>query len=247
MYDKAVSNGSLIHLYLYPMHLFYQPDIQPISLLSDEEAHHAFHVLRLREGDHIGLLDGTGKRALARIISISKKGVSAEVEEETLTPKPVRNLRLAIAPVKNMDRFEWLAEKATEIGVTVISPVICRRSERKDLKTDRLRKLIIAASKQSQRDWFPVLEEAVSLPDFLSRPLNGDGFIAHCMDGEKAGIKQLCNAENVTVLIGPEGDFDADEVHQAIQKGFHPLSLGDTRLRTETAGLVAVTLFCVNR
>lgn len=132
MYDKAVSNGSLIHLYLYPMHLFYQPDIQPISLLSDEEAHHAFHVLRLREGDHIGLLDGTGKRALARIISISKKGVSAEVEEETLTPKPVRNLRLAIAPVKNMDRFEWLAEKATEIGVTVISPVICRRSERKE-------------------------------------------------------------------------------------------------------------------
>ena len=229
------------------MHLFYQPDISPIAQLSEEEAHHAFHVLRLREGDKIGLLDGKGMRAIARIVTISKKGVSAEVEEESLTPKPMRSLQLVIAPVKNMDRFEWLVEKATEIGVAAITPVICRRSERKDLKTERLRKLIISASKQSQRTWFPELEEAVTMNDFLSRPLSGDGFIAHCMEGEKSGTSGLSKAENATVLIGPEGDFDAEEVKLAVQKGFQPLSLGDTRLRTETAGLVAVTLFCVNR
>ncbi len=228
------------------MHLFYQPDISPIAQLSEEEAHHAFHVLRLRDGDKIGLLDGKGMRAVARIVTISKKGASAEVVEEVLTPKPIRSMQLVIAPVKNMDRFEWLVEKATEIGVAAITPVICRRSERKELKSERLRKLIVSASKQSQRTWFPVLEEAVPLPDFLSRPLNGDGFIAHCMAGEKAGAIGLSKSENATVLIGPEGDFDTEEVQLAVQKGFRPLSLGDTRLRTETAGLVAVSLFYVN-
>ena len=228
------------------MHLFYQPDIQPISQLSEEEGHHAFHVLRLREGDEIGLLDGMGKKAVARIVAISKKGVSAEVVEEILTPMPVRHLQLAIAPVKNMDRFEWMVEKATEIGVGMITPVICRRSERKDLKTERLRKLIISASKQSQRTWFPLLEDAISLSSFLERPLTGDGYIAHCMDGEKSGVSILRQSKQATVLVGPEGDFDPEEVQMALSCGFQPITLGDTRLRTKIAGLVVVSLFCVN-
>lgn len=228
------------------MHLFYQPEILPLVQLSEEEAHHAFHVLRLRDGDQIGLLDGKGTRAAARIVAISKKGVSAEVVEEILTPAPVRNLHLAIAPVKNMDRFEWMVEKATEIGVSAITPVICRHSERKEMKAERLKKLIIAASKQSQRTWFPVLNEAKPLSDVLSQPLLGAGFIAHCMEGEKSGTDQLRSATAATVLIGPEGDFDPEEVRLAGAAGYKPLSLGESRLRTETAGLVAVTLFCVN-
>lgn len=227
------------------MHLFYQPDITPLSHLSEEEAHHAFQVLRLREGDAVGLVNGQGVKAQAVIVSISRKGVSVEVTAQELTERPMRNLHLAIAPVKNMDRFEWLVEKATELGVAVITPVICRHSERRELKTGRLHKLIVAASKQSQRAWFPVLEEAVPLPDFLNSACAGDRFIAHCGAGEKSGSSALRSCKEAVVLIGPEGDFSSAEVQLALEKGFRPLTLGDARLRTETAGLAAVTLFYI--
>ena len=225
------------------MHLFYQPEIDKISVLSEEEAHHAFHVLRLRDGDKIGLLDGKGKSAVASIQSIHKRGVTAEVLSEELTPPPARTFHLAIAPVKNMDRFEWLVEKATEMGVSRITPVICRRSERKELKTDRLQKLIIAASKQSKQSWFPVLEEPLLFSSFIKSEFGGKRFIAHCMDGDKVNTSALRMAANATMLIGPEGDFDEAEVQAAVQSGFQPISLGETRLRTETAGLVAVVAF----
>ena len=225
------------------MHLFYQPDIQPVSELSDEEAHHAFHVLRLREGQQIGLVDGRGKTAIAAVLAISKKGLTAEVISERITPPPDRSFHLAIAPVKNMDRFEWLTEKATETGVSVITPLICRRSERKELKTDRLRKLIVAASKQSQRSWFPVLNEPIPFADFLTSRPPGEGFIAHCLEGEKSPASVLRQSANAVVMIGPEGDFDVTEIHAALEAGFKPLSLGESRLRTETAGLVSAIAF----
>lgn len=229
--------------YFCAVHLFYSPVISDEFALPDEEAHHLFHVLRLKEGDQILVTDGCGVRATCSLSLVSKKTVLVRVVQQELFDRPARELHLAIAPTKNMDRFEWLAEKATEMGITTITPLICRHSERKELKTERVRKLIVAAAKQSRQYWFPVLNEATPFRKVIDESSDEVKLIAHCNDSEKVSLTSLAAAVKVLVLIGPEGDFSEEEIAIALEKGFSALSLGESRLRTETAGLVAVAAF----
>ena len=165
--------------------------------------------------------------------------------EKEIFPVPARKLHVAIAPTKNIDRFEWFVEKATELGIAEITPIICRHSERKTLKLERIQKLMISAARQSQHYYFPMVNAEVSFDLFLDS-LDGSGsstFIAHCEEAEKQEARELASTTNAIVLIGPEGDFSHEEIEKAMKKGFKALSLGNSRLRTETAGLKAVAAF----
>ncbi|MFC6103899.1 16S rRNA (uracil(1498)-N(3))-methyltransferase [Olivibacter domesticus] len=226
------------------MHFFYTPDIVPNKAeytLSEEESKHCTRVLRLKEGDEVSLIDGKGhlykgllqeahpKRARIKILSILPE-----------FGKRNHYLHIAIAPTKNIDRLEWFLEKATEIGIDEISLLICEHSERREVKTERLQKVITAAVKQSLTAYHPKLNEATKLNEFLKRTDLGQGFIAHCLDQEKEYLTDVVVPNsNVCILIGPEGDFSLNEVDLSLAQGFRPISLGNTRLRTETAALYA--------
>lgn len=223
------------------MQLFYAPDINQNSILSEEESAHAIRVLRLKEGDEITLTDGKGFFYLSEIAEAHAKHTSLNIlkrwEQECLW---LFNLHIAIAPTKNMDRMEWFTEKATEIGINAITCLRCRYSERREIKTARLEKIMISAMKQSQKALLPSLNGMTEFSDFIKYPFNGRKFIAHCEIGEKPLLKNTYQTgENVLILIGPEGDFSPDEIKLAIQNGFEPISLGKSRLRTETAALAA--------
>jgi 16S rRNA (uracil1498-N3)-methyltransferase len=228
------------------MHLFFAPDLSaPEFYLPEEETHHFIHVLRFAQGKQIEVTDGLGTRALCEAIQVSKKQVLLNILGKKTFPVPDRKLHVAIAPTKNMDRFEWFVEKATELGIAEITPVICRHSERKTLKLERILKLVVSAARQSQHYYFPIVNAENTFDKFLeSVNLNAvSAFIAHCEDSEKLAARELAAATNALVLIGPEGDFSRDEIEGALKKGFKALSLGDSRLRTETAGLKAVAAF----
>lgn len=223
------------------MHIFYTPDILTEMQLPDEEAQHCVRVLRMTEGDEILLTDGKGSFYRALIRTAHPKHCKVEIVE-TITPDPLWkvNIEVAVAPTKNMDRMEWFTEKATEIGIDKIIPILCDHSERKALKEERLEKIAVSAMKQSMK---PVLPEIQSLTPFdkvVSAHFDGQKFIAHCYKEDKTELKDAYQkGSNVLVLIGPEGDFSEKEVEKAIQNGFIPVSLGRSRLRTETAALVA--------
>lgn len=223
------------------MHLFYTPDIENKAELPDEEAAHAVRVLRLQPGDRIELTDGKGFFYQAEISTANQKRCLVNIlskEEQPLLWKG--HLHLAMAPTKNMDRIEWLAEKATEIGFDELSFLNCRYSERKVLKTERIHKILVSAMKQSLKARLPKLNEMTDFKRFVSQPFTGKKFIAHCHEGEKQLLpSQITPGDDVLVLIGPEGDFSEEEVKIAIENGFQPISLGKSRLRTETAALVA--------
>lgn len=226
------------------MHLFYTPDISTTLELPQEEAAHALRVLRLAEGDELMLTDGKGSFYRAEIDMISGKRCYVRILETT-SPAPLwrGHLHLAMAPTKNMDRVEWFAEKATEIGVDEITLLDCRFSERKVVKTERVEKILISAMKQSLKSTLPMLNPMTPFGKFISQPFSGQKFIAHCYEGEKVQLMQALSAdEDALVLIGPEGDFSPEEVSMAIAHGFRPITLGKSRLRTETAALVAVTM-----
>ncbi len=210
-------------------------------MLSEEESKHAVRVLRLVVGDSVMLIDGRGGMYTATITDAHpKRTVLAIVAVETEYGKRPYHLHIAVAPTKNIDRIEWFLEKATEIGIDEITPIICARSERKEVKTERLNKVMVAAMKQSQNAYLPKLNEAVSYDDLVGYGFDGHKMIAHCEDGHKVYINQAApSASNYLVLIGPEGDFSPSEVSKATANGFHPVTLGTTRLRTETAALVA--------
>lgn len=224
------------------MHLFYTPDIATTLELPQEEAAHALRVLRLSEGEEVMLTDGKGSFYHAEIDIISGKRCYVRIVE-TNTPDPLwqGHLHLAMAPTKNMDRIEWFAEKATEIGVDEISFLDCRFSERKVVKTERVEKILVSAMKQSLKPILPRLNPITPFSKFITQPFGGQKFIAHCYEGEKEPLMQVLNpSEDALVLIGPEGDFSPEEVKVAISNGFRPITLGRSRLRTETAALVAV-------
>lgn len=224
------------------MHLFYTPDITATLELPQEEAAHALRVLRLTEGDEVMLTDGNGSFYRAEIDVVSGKRCYVCIVETT-TPNPLRqgHLHLALAPTKNMDRIEWFAEKATEIGVDEITFLDCRFSERKVVKTERVEKILVSAMKQSLKPTLPQLNPMIPFMKFIAQPFAGQKFIAHCYEGEKEPLMQaLAPDEDALVLIGPEGDFSPEEVEAAIAHGFRPITLGKSRLRTETAALVAV-------
>ena len=224
------------------MHVFYTPDIAVTCEMPEEEAAHCLRVLRLGVGDEVMLTDGKGCFYKAVISAASGKRCQVKVTE-TIEQEPLWNghLHLAMAPTKNMDRIEWLAEKATEIGFDELSFLNCRYSERKVIKTERVEKIVVSAVKQSLKARKPVVNEMMDFARFVKQDFAGQKFIAHCNDGETPLLKEiLVPGEDALVLIGPEGDFSPEEVKLAESLGFRSISLGKSRLRTETAALVSV-------
>ncbi|MDF1575423.1 MAG: 16S rRNA (uracil(1498)-N(3))-methyltransferase [Bacteroidales bacterium] len=222
------------------MHLFYNPHIRgDIFELEEQESKHAIRVLRLSRGDGVILVDGKGGWYEAVIVEDHPKHCKLEIRSHNPDFRPLPySLHLAVAPTKNLDRFEWFLEKATEIGISQITPLICQRSERRALKPERLEKILVSAMKQSLRAYKPVLNEAVSLEKFLKTDRRGILGIAHCYPLERRSIHELLPSEACTFLIGPEGDFTEEEVSQALQAAYLPFHLGESRLRTETAALL---------
>lgn len=221
--------------------MFYCPDIQNSTILSEEESQHAVRVLRLQAGDAIELVDGVGGFYKAKITNPHPKHCEFEILETKMEfGKRDYKLHIAIAPTKNIERFEWFIEKCTEIGIDEITPLLCRFSERKIIKPDRLEKIIVSAAKQSLKAYFPKLNPLTSFKDFIKETEASQKFIAHCYESEKNPLQKLCKVESDTlILIGPEGDFSQDEVELALSEQFQAVSLGNSRLRTETAGVVA--------
>jgi len=221
--------------------IFYTPDILNNRELPVEEAQHCIKVLRKKEGDEILLTDGKGFFYDARIIQANPKHCLINIENTIEQPKNwIDSIHIAFAPTKNMDRIEWFAEKATEIGIDRLSPVLCQHSERKEIKLPRIEKILVSAMKQSQKAILPQLDEMQPFSKFMEQDFEGQKFIAHCYPHEKMTLKEsYTTGGDVLILIGPEGDFSELEVEEAIKKGFQPISLGESRLRTETAALVA--------
>lgn len=221
--------------------IFYTPDIKTSLELPHDEALHCIKVLRKKEGDEILLTDGKGFFYNATIVQADIKHCIVEITNTIPHNKGWKgNIHIAFAPTKNMDRNEWFAEKATEIGIDRITPIICDHSERKDIKPERLQKILVSAMKQSQKASLPQLDEPTSFTNFIKENFLGQKFIAHCYNSEKTTLNQsFQKGKDVVILIGPEGDFSEQEINIAIQKGFNPISLGKSRLRTETAALIA--------
>jgi len=224
------------------MHLFYTPDIDQKPELPSEEAAHALRVLRLQTGDKLTLTDGKGFFYDAEIALADNKHCLLNILDKHEQPRLWQgHLHIALAPTKNMDRNEWFAEKATEIGIDEITFLNCRYSERKVIKTDRIEKILVSAIKQSLKARMPQLHELTDFARFVQQPFQGQRFIAHCYPGEKPLLKNIIKpGEDAVVMIGPEGDFSEEEVRLAEQNGFQAISLGPSRLRTETAALAAV-------
>ena len=225
------------------MHFVYLPNIAPVVQLSQEESGHAVRVLRLAFGDKVIVSDGKGTLHEASIIDPHPKRCILQIEKELPWQKGWDfRLHLAFAPTKNMDRIEWAMEKATELGIDEFTPLLCRHSERKELKMPRLEKLLISSIKQSQKALIPTLNPMTPFDTFVSS-VSTPLYIAHCHEGEKTHLaKALIPHQPVTLLVGPEGDFHVDEVKTALNLGAKPISLGTERLRTETAMLYACTI-----
>lgn len=224
------------------MHLFYTPDISgDLYELNAEESKHCIKVLRLQKGDVIQLIDGRGGLYEAQIVNPDPRRTSLKVIKHVEEyGKRNHYLHIGIAPTKNIERLEWFLEKATEIGIDEITPIICDRSERKEIKPERLNKIITSAVKQSLKAYHPKLNPAVKYKDFV-KGISGNCFIAHCMAGDKVLLStgNLIKNSHYTILIGPEGDFSPEELQLALSKQCKPISLGNSRLRTETAALEA--------
>jgi len=226
------------------MQLFYTTDIQDqMAFLQEEEARHCVQVLRHKAGDEIKLMDGKGGMYQATILEATRKKVSLRILStvQTYTHRPAR-LHLAVAPTKNISRWEWLLEKAVEIGVDEITPIICQRSERKVVKPARLQKIILAAAKQSKNTILPTFNPVIKLVDFIKNKAEvmSQKFIAHCEDGNEIHLMEKYEPqEDVIILIGPEGDFSQVEIEACLNAKYSPIQLGVSRLRTETAGIVA--------
>lgn len=226
------------------MNLFYSPDItteESRFAFSREESRHIVKVLRKTEGDKIHLTNGKGWVFEAEITLADIKHCTAHIIAETQQSPRDYHLHLAVAPTKMNDRYEWFLEKATEIGIDEITPVICDHSERTKIKPGRLEKIIQSAMKQSLSAYLPKLNPPVALEKFLQQKTDGQTFIAHCEEGKERFLlrQKLIPGQKATVLIGPEGDFSGKEITLARDKGYIPVSLGDSRLRTETAAIVA--------
>lgn len=224
------------------MHLFYTPDLNDnLYTLNEIESKHCIRVLRLNMDDQIELIDGKGGFFTAKIIDSNPKKCTVEIINTKINyGKRNHYLHIAIAPTKNIDRFEWFLEKATEIGIDEITPILCEHSERKAIKPERLEKIITSAIKQSIKAYKPKLNNLTKYKDFINQNSNCVKYIAHCEENKKILLKNnYTKGENTIILIGPEGDFSPEEIKLAKQNNFTEISLGESRLRTETAGVVA--------
>ncbi len=224
------------------MNLFYSPNIiEPVTTLTEEESKHIIRVLRKSTGDTVFFTDGMGYNYKCTIIDANPKRCVIEIIEKS-KGKDNRDyqIHIAIAPTKNIARFEWFLEKSTEIGIDTITPIICYHSERKEVKIDRLNKVITSAMKQSLKSHHPILHDKTKFSDLIKKTFDGQKFIAYIDKDVTLELSKAYNpGQDVIILIGPEGDFSPEEVEAAKSIGFIPVSLGKSRLRTETAGVVA--------
>ncbi|MBF1466707.1 16S rRNA (uracil(1498)-N(3))-methyltransferase [Prevotella pallens] len=227
---------------------FYVPNATEDNELPTDEAIHAIRVLRLKIGDDIFLIDGKGSFYEAVVTLANSKHCLYKITQTLVQNKTWKgHIHLAIAPTKDISRIEWLVEKATEIGFDEISFLNCQFSERKNLRIDRIERIVISAMKQSRKAWKPIVNNMLSFEDFMQKEVTGQKFICHCYNEieKKDFFSNINNSglfEDITVLIGPEGDFSINEVHQALQQQYKSTTLGNSRLRTETAGLAAVLM-----
>jgi len=231
----TILNPLLCHMH----DLFFAPSLPDGETHLDErESHHALKVKRHKIGDIIKVIDGRGGVYDAELTEVVSGQCHFRTLRETKVPKPVPEVHLAVAPTKNVARFEWLAEKATEIGLSRLTPVSCEHSERHRVNTERLRHIVIEAAKQSGKAWLPGVDEMIPFNDMLKSDVH-ERFIAHARDGSKPLKETYQMSGSTLILIGPEGDFTDDELQHAMDAGFTTVSLGPYRLRTETAALVA--------
>lgn len=225
---------------------FFAPDIADTGVLPESDSQHAVRVLRLKEGDELFVVDGKGHRYRCRLVEPHPKHALVAIEETFDAPLPWSfNLTVAVAPTKNNDRMEWLTEKLTEIGFNRLTPLLCRHSERKDIKTARLEKIAVAAMKQSLKTALPQIDRITPFAEFVAEVKDTDSqlFIAYCDPStpRRQLFKEIIPGRDAVILIGPEGDFSPEEIKLALDAGFIPVTLGDNRLRTETAALYAAT------
>lgn len=223
------------------MQLFYEEEITTNGgYLDPTESTHCIKALRHKAGDEILIINGKGQIFKALIKDANPKKCRVEIVSQETQPPSSVECHIAIAPTKNMERTEWFVEKSTELGIETITPIVCRNSERKTIKPERLGKVVISAIKQSGSLWRPLINELSDFDSFIGQQFKGDKFIAHCHSGNEPHLKDLVERGNNTlVLIGPEGDFTIEEVKRAEAMGFKAISLGPKRLRTETAALAA--------
>jgi len=221
------------------MNLFYSPHIDgDVFALDEKESKHAIRVLRLARNDKVVLIDGRGGWYEALIEDDHPKRCKLRIQSHTPDYHPLPyHLHLAISPTKNMDRFEWFLEKATEIGISEITPLLCHRSERRQVKAERLERILISAMKQSLKAYKPILNDLVDIETFMAVEREGTKGIAHCIPGDRTPVSDLPQNSQYTLLVGPEGDFTEEELSLALGAGYLPFHLGESRLRTETAGV----------
>ena len=226
---------------------FYKEDLDASStdvVLDEATSKHMVQVLRMQNGEQLQLTNGKGDLFTTEVTDDNRKKCTVKVIQKSKIANLKSKISIAISPVKNNTRFEWFLEKATEIGVSEIIPLICSRTEKTVFKFDRMKSILVSAMLQSQQCWLPVLHEPTKFNALITSSIQQQKFVAHCSDGAKRSLSDLNNESlsSKIILIGPEGDFTPDEIELALQNHFSAVSLGDTRLRTETAGIVAATL-----
>ncbi|MBL0882308.1 MAG: 16S rRNA (uracil(1498)-N(3))-methyltransferase [Chitinophagaceae bacterium] len=227
---------------------FYEPTVAVSSSLfelSEETSKHCIQVLRMRTGEQLQLTNGKGGLYTARIANEDKKHCTVTIESEKQNPPPEKKTIIAVSLLKNASRFEWFLEKATEVGITEIVPLICTRTEHIRFRFDRMQQIVISAMLQSQQSWLPILHEPVKFQELVQQNSAIQKLIAHCEEDSKSPIQTISLTKSVLILIGPEGDFTPEEIKLAIHHSFQPVSLGNTRLRTETAAMVASTFLSI--
>ncbi len=225
------------------MHTFFTQNISNEVTLSEIESKHAVKVLRLASGNNVRLIDGKGSEAFGTVSNAHQKRCQIQIDSIFQKEKPTHEIAVALAPTKSNDRTEWFLEKAIEIGITHFIPLICENSERKKFNTERWNKVAISAMKQSQRLWLPKISLPIKMNEFVKENTYKTRFIAHCEKDDKQELKDYSdNTKDQLIIIGPEGDFSPNEIELALKNSFTPVSLGDNRLRTETAGIVACTI-----
>ena len=223
------------------MQLFYTNNSETEFTLPSEESKHITKVLRKKEGDTLHFTDGKGNLLIAEITTSDQRKTRVKLIDKIIQEKQHNYyLHIAIAPTKNMDRFEWFLEKSTEIGIDEITPIICDHSERKVVKIERGNRILLSAMKQSLKHHLPKLNETISFKDFIKQDFEGKKYIAHCEEGKKIELRKEKKEKRTLILIGPEGDFSPAEIKNSTTNNFTPISLGNSRLRTETAGVVTV-------
>ena len=212
-------------------------------ILSEEASKHIVQVLRMHENENLLITNGKGQVLTTRLVKANKKNAEVQIINKSVKPKLIPEIIIGISLIKNTNRFEWFLEKATEIGVSEIIPIICERTEKQHFRNDRMKNIVVSAMLQSQQAWLPILHEPVPFEAIIKNSLCPNKYIAHCIDDNKKHLSnEVISKEDQIILIGPEGDFTKDEITTALKNNYIPVSLGETRLRTETAGIVAAVL-----